>query len=258
MKKSLKIALISIPAVITAGVTAVSAAVYASKPENYIKRRFPNAQILDIRHGVSGFMFDTTPYIEYTLYDPENEVTFFQRFDEGLFHKPYNSHNSYDDFMKVKGIYDRFLAEVPRLYSGEYFGRYDLNSQGLYIFLKEPEYEAVYDLMTALNASENKIEYVMYCLPADIYGQMKEQNFKRLSVMDNSETYPSYCFNLVEMFLGFNNDISHYSRDATPEMFYMGNAMVIRSGFEDASGTVGLIYPKHYYKTEINRRRSFS
>lgn len=243
MKKSSKIALISIPSVIAA----VSVAVYASKPENYIKRHFPKAQVLDIEHGVSGFMFDRTPYIKYTVYDPENEVTFFQYFDDGLFHEPYNAYNSYDHFMEIKYANDRVLAEVSGFYSGEYFGRYDLNSQGLYIFLKEPGYEAVRDLMTALNASENKIEYLLYCLPADLYERMKEQNFKRLSIMDDSEPYHTFCFEIVEMFLGYMSSDLGYKDDLTPDVFELGGAVVIKSGYESASGTRGLIHIKAYY-----------
>lgn len=249
MKKPAKIALISIPSVIAAAVTAVSVAAYVSKPENYIKRYFPNAQILDIKHDSSGFLFHYVSYVEYKLYDTENEFMFYQRFSEGVFPKAldkFNSSYSYDHFMKKKDIYDRFLAEIPALYSGEYFSRYDLNSNGLYIFLKEPEYGAVCDLKTALNASENKTEYVLYCLPADIYEQMEEQDFKKLSAMDDKEPYHSYCYNLIEMFLELRNDLNRTSYNVTPEMFDMGNALVIRSGYKDANA-VDLVYAKHYY-----------
>lgn len=245
MKKSSKIALISIPSVIAA----VSVAVYASKPDNYIKRRFPNAQVLNVKHGVSGFMSDRTRYIEYQLYDPENEVTFIQLFDESIFHRPYNAHHSqvsYDYYMEIKSVNDRMLAEVPKFYSGEYFGRYDLNSQGLYIFLKEPEYEAVRDLMTGLNASEGTVEYMLYCLPADIYEEMKEQNFKRLSAM-NDTAYHTYCFKIVEMFLGYMSSYLGVKDYLTPEAFELGGAVVIKSGYEGASGTRGLIHIKGYF-----------
>lgn len=246
MKKSSKIALISV----SSAIAAVSVAVYASKPENYIKRHFPNAQVLNVRHGVSGFMFDRTPYIEYRLYDPENEVTFIQLFDDGIFHRPYNAHHSqvsYDYYMEIKSVNDRMLAKVPEFYSGEYFGRYDLNSQGLYIFLKEPEYEAVRDLMTGLNASEGTVEYMLYCLPADIYERMKEQNFKRLSIMYDKPAYHTYCFEIVEMFLGYMSSDLGYKDDLTPDVFELGGAVIIKSGYEGASGTQGIIHINSYF-----------
>lgn len=241
MKKSSKIVLTVLLSLIVAGVTVF----YVNRPETYIKIHFPNAEVLSVEHRPGAFMFDKS-YIRYTLYDTVNEFRFFQDFTEDLLPQPYNNAYGYNEFMEKKQQYDIFLAEIADLYNDEYFTRYDLNMTGLFIFLKESIYEDLRNLITGLNALDNKIEYVLYSLPSDVYEQMLDQDFKKLSAMEVTEPYHSYCLKLIEMFLGLNSEFFCVSDEATSEVFDYSDTMIVRSGYEGTKGVEGLIYSKNF------------
>lgn len=242
MKKPFKTVILSVAA---AGVLALITLIIVSRPEIYVKIHFPNAEVLSVEHRPGAFMFYGST-IRYELYDTVNEFTFYQVFSDSTFPRPYNNAFSYDEYMETKRKNDAFLNRIANLYSGEYFTRYDLNRTGVYIFLKCPIYEDLRDLMTDLNALDEKIEYVLYSLPANVYEKMYDQNFKRLSSMEAADDYNSYCFELIEMFLGIKSTYFRVSDEATAEMFDESNTMIIRSGYEGAKGIEGLVHSKNF------------
>ena len=242
MKKPFKTVLLSVAA---AGVLALVTLIIVGRPEIYVKIHFPNAEVISVEHRPGAFMFDRST-IRYELYDTVNEFTFYQVFSDSTFPQAYNNAYGYDEYMEIKRTNDAFLNRIADLYSGEYFTRYDLNRTGVFIFLKCPIYEDLRDLMTDLNALDEKIEYVLYSIPTDVYEQMYNQDFKRFSSMEVTEAYHSYCFNLIEMFLGLNSDFLRVSHEATAEMFDRSNTMIIRSGYEGAKGIEGLVHSKNF------------
>lgn len=241
MKKPFKTVLLFVIAV---GALALVTLIIVGRPEIYVKIHFPNAEVISVEHQPGAFMFDRST-IRYELYDTVNEFTFYQVFSDSTFPQPYNNDFSYDEYMETKRKNDAFLNRIAYLYSGEYFTRYDLNRKGVFIFLKCPIYEDLRDLMTDLNALDEKIEYVLYSLPANVYEKMYDQNFKRLSSMEGASDYNSYRFELIEMFLGIKSTYCLVSDEATAEMFDEGNTMIIRSGYEGAKGIEGLVCSKN-------------
>lgn len=239
MKKSSKAVLITIPSVIAAGIAALGIYAFLSKPEIYIKLHYPDAEILGImeKYGYWGGSY------LYTIYDKKNGFTFTEDFNASG--KPNgNSDHAYKLEKKIR--YNRSLEEVSAIYKGEYCARYDLDGvDGLYIFLKEPSYDEMCELIETMNSSKNKADFVVYALKADIYERVKAADFSSIADVPKSEPYHSYCFMIDEYLLGIDSTLLYYADGMNEFMFDRGDTFIFRS-VDVMTGQMGLSHTKKY------------
>lgn len=240
MKRSVKAAIIA-----AASAAAIGICTLVTRPRTYIKVHYPGSEIISVKeYGSFGGTF-----IKYTVYDKNNGFTFRQTFTNEIFPKAFRS-DEYEYKIDAKKRYDALLETLSERYGSEYFTRYDLDRiQGLYIFLKEPSYGDMCAVVKALNAVDDKTEYVVYSLKSEKYERMKSAEFTDTAELGRQKAYHNYYDMLDEYLLGLFSTDRRAAVELSWDIFNAGETVIYRRCKGDY-GLNGLVHARNYSPDE--------
>ncbi|MGN1136699.1 MAG: hypothetical protein ACI4SF_10825 [Oscillospiraceae bacterium] len=184
-------------------------------PALYIRKKYPDFQIVEVekRKGSISFFYGPSDpemrYLDYDMYDPNEDISFTQTFAYSIFFPFYKAYDSeYEEILKAKILHEptaeEFEDALKRCYSSDYIlvsdpFQYISSNTGFLIFIRESDTDALKRLTDGLDRfvldyyRNRGMEYVCYsifiCTDDDTYQKLKGADMSNVRAGYNGQAY---------------------------------------------------------------------